>query len=55
MSQYNTQSDNPRCRECGGSGRVKVPVERGNPIDPKTHQVVREVVCPCCSGSGRAK
>lgn len=55
MSQYNTPSDNPRCRECQGSGRVTVTVERPNPIDPKSHQIVREIVCPCCGGSGRAK
>lgn len=54
MSDFSTASDKPKCGECKGSGRVSVPVEnQGSSSAP--HTIVREIICPCCGGSGRAK
>jgi len=44
-----SDAEKSKCGQCNGTGKVKAPVEGG-----KTPGMLeREIVCPCCGGSGR--
>ncbi|MDB5337055.1 MAG: hypothetical protein JWN70_2674 [Planctomycetaceae bacterium] len=57
MPDYITPNDLPKCEECHGTGRVTATVEGTSPIggNQQPPVIVREIVCPCCGGTGTRK